>query len=215
MRNEKDFEQYLENIKKIAAEEGYDSLDETYVKHLKCRYFGQDVVIGRGTRITLRELKKTDIEAICAFTDAGEEAVLHAFLKENEQASREYLETYILNMYPMYDYGIWAVVRNSDQKLIGLCGLGNPAVDGEECTDVGYYICPECRGRKFASEAVGLTLNYAQNYLELSAISAIIKGENPASEGVLRKFDFAKKKQVEDCGKSFCVYEKSLITGNH
>ena len=215
MRKEKDFEQYLENIKKIAAEEGYDSLDETYVEHLKCRYLGQDVIIGTGVRITLRELKNTDLEPICAFTDTNDEAVLGAFLKESQKESEAYLKTYIEHMYPMYDYGIWAVVRNSDQKLIGLCGLGNPTVDGEECIDLGYYICPECRGLGFATEAVELALDYAKDYLELSSTCAVIKGENKISERVLEKFGFVLVKMREECGQKLCVYQKELDAGNY
>ena len=37
----KDFEKYLNEIKKMALEEGYDSLDETYVEHLKARYLAR------------------------------------------------------------------------------------------------------------------------------------------------------------------------------
>ena len=83
------FEEYLENIEKIAKEEGYDSLDETYVEHLRARYFGQDVVIGRTDRVTIREMKMSDLEAFYGFSDASTEAVLKSFMKETKEESHQ------------------------------------------------------------------------------------------------------------------------------
>lgn len=210
MRTRKDFEQYLKNIQKIAAEEGYESLDETYVKHLECRYFDRDVVIGRTERITLRELKKDDFQAIYAFEDGQNEEVLRVFLKDTPEASYEYLQAYIAHMYPMCDYGIWAVVRNEDEQLIGLCGIGNPDIAGAECTDLGYYICSKCRNQGFATEAIEIVLDYAKNYLEFPLICAIIKEENRISEGILRKFGFTFQKQCMIRKQKVSVYEKVL-----
>lgn len=207
---EKDFEKHLEDIKKIAAEEGYDSLDETYVEHLKCRFYGQEVVIGQSARILLREIKMSDLEAFYGFADAKEEAVLQSFLKESKEESKVHLQAYIDTMYPMFDYGIWTVERIADGEIIGMCGLGNPVVDGAECTDLGYYICPKCRNQGFATEAIEIVLDYAKNYLEFPLICAIIKEENRISEGILRKFGFAYVKQSEESGRKISVYQKEL-----
>ena len=207
MRTEKDFEQYLENIRRMAAEEGYDSLDEIYVKHLKARFLGQDVVIGRGSRIVLREMKMSDLEAFYGFADASEEAVLRSFLKDSVSESEEYLAAYISNMYPMYDYGIWAVIRKSTGEIIGLCGLGQTEVNGEMCTDLGYYICPKCRNMGFAKECIEIVLDYAKNYLEFTRIYAIIKEENRISQGILREFGF----KYQNRYKEHMVYQKILM----
>ena len=210
MRTEKDFEQYLENIKKMAAEEGFDTLDTTYVEHLKSRFLGEDVVVGRGTRIVLREMKLSDLEAFYGFTDASQETVLRSFLKDSVSESEEYLAAYISNMYPMYDYGIWAVERADSGEVIGLCGLGNAEIDGAECTDLGYYICPKCRKNGFATECIEIVLDYAKNYLEIPLICAIIKEENRISEDILRKFGFQYKKQCVKEGQKISVFEKVL-----
>ncbi len=210
MKTEKDFEQYLETIRQIAAEEGFDSLDETYVEHLKCRFLGQDVIIGRGSRIVLRELKMGDLRAFYGFSDAKEESVLQSFLKESKEASEEHLAAYILHMYPMYDYGIWAAERISDGEVIGLCGLGIADIDGAECTDLGYYICPKCRNQGIASECIEIVLDYAKNYLEIPLICAIIKEENRISEGILRKFGFTYKKECVNKNQKVSVYEKVM-----
>ncbi|MBQ8856947.1 MAG: GNAT family N-acetyltransferase [Lachnospiraceae bacterium] len=190
MRTEKDFEKYLDTIKQCAAEEGYDSLDETFVKHLKCRFSGQDVVIGETARIILREIKMSDLEAFYGFEDAYTEPVLRAFIKESPEASKKYLKAYIEHMYPMFDYGFWTVLEKQSGEIIGICGLGQAECQGAECTDLGYYICPKWRKQGIASECIEFVLDYAKNYLEFPLIYAIIKEENRISAGILRKFSF-------------------------
>ena len=210
MRTEKEFELYLEKIKQMAAEEGYDTLDDTYVEHLKCRFFEQEVVIGRSARIILREIKMSDLEAFYGFEDAAEEMVLQIFLKETREESEDYLRAYIASMYQMFDYGIWTVERVEDRKVIGLCGLGNPTIDGEECTDLGYYICPNYRNQGFATEAIAIALDYGKNYLELPDIYAMVKKENEISKRVLRKFGFEFGREMENPDGKVFVYKKEL-----
>ena len=82
MKTEKDFLEYLKTIENIAKEEGFEYLDETYKAHLRARYFGENVVIGRSERVLLREMKMSDLEAFYSFSNARDEPVLQAFLKE-------------------------------------------------------------------------------------------------------------------------------------
>ena len=206
----KDFEKYLDEIKKIALEEGYDSLDETYVEHLKARYFGQDVVIGRSHRVTIREMKTSDLEAFYGFADAGSEEVLQTFLKETKEESKAHLQAYIENMYPLYDHGIWAVELNDTKEVIGLCGVGITEIDGTDCTDLGYYICPKWRKQGIATECIEIVLDYVKNYLEFGMIYAIIKEENRISKDILRKFGFQLLKTSEKCGDFVSVYQKEF-----
>ena len=204
------FEEYLENIEKIAKEEGYDSLDETYVEHLKARFFGEDVIIGATKRLLLREIKLSDLDAFYEFEDAREEQILGAFLKDTKKESKEHLEAYISHMYPMYDYGMWTVEMKDTKEIIGICGLGQAEVNGEMCTDLGYYICPKWRNQGLASECVEFVLDYVKNYLEFEWIYAIIKEENRISRGILRKFGFEYKAVCEESeGKKF-LYQKDL-----
>lgn len=207
----KNFEQYLFEIKKIAEEEGYTSLDETYVEHLKSRYFGEPVIIGESDRIILRELKLTDVDGFYEFEDADTEEVLCSFVKESKEASKMHLKAYVQNMYPLYDYGIWAVELKNTKELIGLCGLGQTEIKGEYFTDLGYYICPKWRNQGIAGECVEIVLDYAKNYLEFPCIYAIIKEENRISKGILRKFGFQFTESWEKPEGKICVYRKDLL----
>ena len=214
MKAEKDFLEYLEKIEKIAKEEGFEYLDKTYKAHLRARYFGENVVIGRSERVLLREMKMSDLESFYSFSDAGDEPVLKAFLKETYAESEKNLKAYIENMYPMYDYGIWVVESIDDGEVIGLCGLGQAEVKGEFCTDLGYYICPKWRKRRFAYESIEIVLDYVKNYLEFPCIYAIIKEENRISKGILRKFGFEYKELCEKSDGNVSVYRKDFTEEN-
>lgn len=185
------FEEYLECIRKIAKAEGYDSLNEIYMEHLRARYYGEDVIIGKGRRILLRELKLSDLETIYKFEETEAEPVLKAFIKETKEESRENLKAYITYMYPMYEYGIWAVELLDTKEVIGLCGLGHFLEKQEEAVDLGYYICPKFRKKGYASEGIEIVLEYTGNYLELPIIYATASAENRISRKILKKFGFS------------------------
>lgn len=210
MRTEKEFLQYLNTIKELAAREGYDSLDETYVKHLRARFLGEDVIIGKTKRVSLREMKISDLEALYGFEDAAKEPVLQTFIKGTREESRNYLQAYIKNMYPMYDYGMWTVEKNDSGDIIGLCGLGQAELNGEFCTDLGYYICPKCRNQGFATECIEFVLDYVKKYLEFPLVYAIIKEENRISKGILCKFGFEYVRMRERSEEKISVYQKDL-----
>ncbi len=197
-KSEKDFIKYLSEIRQMALQEGYESLDETYMEHLKARFFEVPVIIGETQRVILREMKLSDLDRIYGFAGAQREPVLEAFLKETLEASKTHLQAYINHMYPMCDYGIWAVELKMTGEMVGLCGLGQTEIEGQMCTDLGYYICPKCRNQGFATECIEIVLDYTKNYLEFPVIYAIIKEENRVSARILRKFGFQNLKKCEN-----------------
>lgn len=185
-----DFETYLASIRKIAEEEGYDSLDDTYVEHLRARYYEEDVVIGQGARVVLREMKTSDLEVMYRFWKDSEESVLGAFIKETKEVSEQYLKAYIRQMYPLYDHGIWTVELSASKEVVGFCGLGRLEIAGEEYTDLGYYIVPKYRQQGLASEGIEIVLDYAENYLELPVLYAKAEKGNQVSRNILKKYGF-------------------------
>ena len=209
-RTTKDFEEYIDMLEKMVAEEGFEGLDETFVKHLECRYFGQEVVIGESARISLREMKMSDLEAFYAFEDAFSEPILGAFLKKTKAESEAHLQAYMEHMYPLYDYGMWSVVEKETEAIIGICGLGHNDCLEAECTDLGYYICPKWRKKGIATECIEIVLDYAENYLELPRVYAMAEEKNTVSQNILCKFGFEFLKKLESTDGSIAVYQKEL-----
>ncbi|MGN0335110.1 MAG: GNAT family N-acetyltransferase [Lachnospiraceae bacterium] len=213
MKTLKDYKNYLDNIKNYAAEEGCAELDPIFEEHLRCRFFGEEVLIAESDRILLREMKISDADFFLAFSDAWTEEVLCPFIKNTPEETKEYLRSYIDTMYPLYDYGMWSVVLKDTGTVIGICGLGTYCSAEAVFTDLGYYICPEFRRKGFAQESAALTLQYAADYLKLPEIYAVIRNENEKSAAFAEKIGFEKIKMEDFTDPNLQIFRKNLNLG--
>ncbi|MAS34892.1 MAG: GNAT family N-acetyltransferase [Anaerolineaceae bacterium] len=102
-------------------------------------------------------------------------------------------------------YGDRAVVRKSDDRLIGIVGLvpmlfpfdqypyrsngKQPQTVQPTSAEVGLYweIDPACRQQGYATEAGQALIDYVFNHLNLGRIVANTDYDNRASQGVMRK----------------------------
>jgi ribosomal-protein-alanine N-acetyltransferase len=82
-------------------------------------------------------------------------------------------------------YGLWAVERLADGKLLGHCGLMQEPITGT--VEMGYAIGRPHWGRGFASESARASLRYGFGRLELDRIIALAAPENTASRRVMEK----------------------------
>ena len=103
------------------------------------------------------------------------------FRETNEAA--DFISNY--SGYDTEGYGRMAVVRKTDQKPIGWCGLKYLPDEGE--VDLGYRFLPEVWGKGFAPETGAVFLDYGFNRLHLKRIIARIHTENLRSVRVAEK----------------------------
>ncbi len=93
-----------------------------------------------------------------------------------------------------YNFGVWAVVDKSNQKLIGHCGLkflGNTTE-----IQIGYLLFKSYWGRGLATEAASAVLKYGFEMAQLNRIVAIAKPENIASRRVMEKIGMKYEKDA-------------------
>ena len=70
--------------------------------------------------------------------------------------------------------GMYALIENSTNTLVGMCGLLVQEVDGIVETEIGYSLLPEHWGKGYASEAAQKCRDFAfENKLSESLISII------------------------------------------
>lgn len=127
----------------------------------------------------------------------------------SKEARAEWLQWSILNyrqLALLYQppYGDRAVVRKSDDELIGACGFvpclmpfeqlrsfapGMPEEDRLATTEFGlfYAIAPAQRRQGYASEAARALVNFAFDHLRLKRVVATTQYENEGSQAVMRK----------------------------
>jgi ribosomal-protein-alanine N-acetyltransferase len=81
-------------------------------------------------------------------------------------------------------YGLWALVRKFDRKLIGQCGITNQIVKNRTVPEIGYLLNREVWHQGYAIEAAEATKKYAFETLKLKRVYSIIRNNNIASMNV-------------------------------
>lgn len=138
------------------------------------------------SRLTLRRLEFADAPFVVAqlnqpsfIANIGDRGV-----RSIEDAHR-YLREGPMAMYEKYGFGLWQVMRNSDNAAIGMCGLLRR--DNLPDADLGYAFLPEYWGAGFAFEAAEATLRHGARKFGLERIIAVVSEGNTASIRLLEK----------------------------
>lgn len=89
-----------------------------------------------------------------------------------------------LDFWTEFGYGRFAVIRLSDNQLLGDAGLMHLTVNGREVNDIGWVIHRSHWGAGYATEAATAIRDDAFNRLSLNAIHANMPVDHPASRKV-------------------------------
>ena len=87
--------------------------------------------------------------------------------------------------------GPWAILLKESGSLVGNCGFCRIGYDRsgdklEYCGEVNYYVAPQYRGARLATEALRSVLKFGFEEIRLTRIQGQCAPENVASERVLR-----------------------------
>ena len=168
-----------------------DAICPEYLERIVRRHISLPWIIAETDRLLIREFIPEDIGAMPEEPDAW-------FTQEEREADQvfydeEKLKAYIKSQYRFYEYGIWALVRKTDGRIIGKAGLSNAkereaagASEMEGQLELGYHIFHPYRRQGYAEEACRAILDYAKNELDCP-VCACVAGENTASIRLLRK----------------------------
>ncbi|OJG46697.1 hypothetical protein RV04_GL001125 [Enterococcus hermanniensis] len=124
----------------------------------------------------------------------GEEAVLKTFLGSDEvmyayEGGFDDLKianwlSWNLKLYQEKGYGLWAIERKSDGKIIGECGLTDQTIDGKTYVEIGYHLIASEWHKGYMMEATQAVKNYAFEILRVAEVVSIIRDTNLASMNV-------------------------------
>ena len=93
----------------------------------------------------------------------------------------------------------WGIVRTSDQKLIGTCGLFKWNRAWRVCT-IGYELAREARGHGYMQEALTAAITWGLREMELNRIEAQIYGKNEPSIKLAEKLGFQLEGNLRQLG---------------
>lgn len=168
-----------------------DALSYDYLDMVYARFHNIPLVITKSRRLIIREMSVEDVPALY---DIYKGNVLNYIEPLKDPATeRELAESYIKSMYGFYGYGMWLVVRKSDNRIIGRAGFSEREMpDGNVKTELGYLIGEEYQKQGYAYEACTAILEYAKENLDFEEVIACIEEGNTASVGLVIKLGFEK-----------------------
>lgn len=125
---------------------------------------------------------------------AGEEAFLAQFLQDERVMyayegafSAEEVKNWLqwnLRLYQEKGYGLLAIVRKGDNKIIGECGLTDQIVQDETYLEIGYHLIYDAWKNGYAIEAAKAVKEYALMQLGAKEVVSIVRDTNLASMNV-------------------------------
>ena len=143
-------------------------------------------------RLILRELTLDDV-ANLSLVLADKESMAHYPHPFSTEEVRHWIERN-LERYRTDGFGLWAIVRKSDNRFIGDCGITMQNIDGELLPEIGYHIIGLYCKQGYATEAAEACKIYAINKLKFSAIYSYSRQSNLASQRVAAKIGMDKIK---------------------
>jgi RimJ/RimL family protein N-acetyltransferase len=100
----------------------------------------------------------------------------------------------------------FAIIHQSDMKLIGMCGFPGPP-DANGVAEIAYGIAPAYQGRGYATEAARALIGFAKADPRVKTICAHTLPETNASTRVLEKCGFKKVGESNDPENGIVVWK--------
>jgi RimJ/RimL family protein N-acetyltransferase len=144
-----------------------------------------DIVTLATKRLLLRPFEESDIDTLHALF--GEEGVLRYF-PSSEPPSWESVQRQVKAQeahWRQRGYGLWAVTRRRDGRLMGRSGL--QYLPNTREVEVDFLLGKRFWGQGYATEAGTAGLRFGFEQLGLDEIVGIVHPENKASRRVLEK----------------------------
>lgn len=99
--------------------------------------------------------------------------------------AEKYIETRILPQLARLGFSNYTLIRKSDGKKIGCCGLYDR--EGLDGVDIGFSFLPQYEKQGFGFESAHRLLQAAKNDFGLKTVSAITAKNNFASQKLIEK----------------------------
>lgn len=158
-------------------------------------------------RLLIREFNSQDLQDLASIL--GDPQVMEFSLKGplTIKQTKDFFQKKILKNYSQYGFGLWAIVRKDDERLIGFTGIITQHIDNEDVMEIGYRILPQDWGQGFATEASLAVKEYAFNHLGLDHLISIIDPRNIRSAHVAKKLGMKVAKKTNFHGFDVDIYE--------
>ena len=153
-----------------------DAVTERYLEQVVRREKGMPWIIKETDRLRIREFMAKDAGQV---PEEPEDQKDDRIFQDQQK-----LEAYIKEQYGFFGYGLWAVERKEDAKIIGKAGITQ--CDEEGRMELGYHIFAPYRRQGYGEEACRAVLEYVKEEYGCM-VYAVAEASNEASVGLLKK----------------------------
>jgi RimJ/RimL family protein N-acetyltransferase len=147
----------------------------------------------RSPRLILRRLQRDDLAALCGYRGLPEVARYQSWDSFGPHEAARLIDGQA-GLVPNVP-GTWfqlAIVLSATGAMVGDCGLHCPQVDPKQ-TEIGITLAPAQQGRGYATEALGVVLDYLFLTLDKHRVTAITDAENEAAVALLSRLGFRRE----------------------
>jgi RimJ/RimL family protein N-acetyltransferase len=167
-----------------------DSFVKTYQ-----RYAGEPWEVLRTDRLIIRETTIEDIDEFYKLYADPEMTRYMEGLFEDPEDEKRYQRDYINKVYGLMGFGVWTLVRASDNTIIGRAGYS--IRNGFEEIELGFLVGTQFQRQGYAFEACKAILDYGRDMLQFDKVQTLVKKENKVSIHLCEKLGFTFDEEVE------------------
>lgn len=192
--------------------EDFSTLTFSYIEYvyMRCQYL--PITVAKTKSLLIREFTMEDMPQLFALYQ-DEHNLQYVHQREPDYTLLcDKFSSYIEQVYPFYDYGLWAVTLKATGEVIGEFGLQCNQIDKEDEIELGYLLHPSFQGKGYACQAIRAIFRYARDVLSFNRIVAVIHPQNKASICVAKKCGMHFEKEFLFHGKPFHLYVISVQT---
>ena len=148
-----------------------------------------EVKIFKTKRLILKPTSEEDAEFIFELLNTPKwlKYIGDRNIKSIENA-KSYIKTKMLPQLKRLGYSNYTLLRKSDNRKIGTCGLYDR--EGLDGIDIGFAFLPEYEKKGYAFESAKKLINIAFNQFGINEINAITTEDNISSQKLLVKLGF-------------------------
>jgi len=136
-------------------------------------------------RLWLREMEQSDYSSLCKILQDEEAMYAYEGVFSDDEV-QSWLDKQIRN-YEERGFGLWAVMLNGIDEMIGQCGLTMQEYSNKQILEVGYLFQKSFWGHGYATEAAIACRDYAFTKLNAPEVFSIIRDTNIASQNVAKR----------------------------
>lgn len=189
--------------------QGLEEVDYEFLNRVYLRKHRLPWNILTTERCLIREMTVEDLDALYALYSEPKitDYVEPLYPPEKE---REYIASYIENMYRYFGYGIWLIVQKESGRVIGRAGFEEVEVNGHVKTELGYLIAADLQRQGYAREVCSALLEYGKQYHRFEEIICRIAPSNTPSIALAKALGFEYEQELWQGNNHFLQYRIRL-----